>query len=208
MPPLTPPGLSPSAAPGEVAFAWSSIRGGTGAAMADCANSLGAGRQVRYVAAVATRTNTPAAACKLMATGRQTASRRSMCSVQQIDDDEKREAGRVESTRSSARGVVWSGPGDRTEKADSNQLSSIGVACVRERACKEACACAAGPGWGTADCSRWWPAAGCFNSLRSLACMHNPDRIADLGLAQHMGGYSLLTNCSSTSLRYDRSSRS
>jgi hypothetical protein len=42
MPPLTPPGLSPSAAPGEVAFAWSSIRGGTGAAMADCANSLGA----------------------------------------------------------------------------------------------------------------------------------------------------------------------
>jgi hypothetical protein len=105
MPPLTPPGLSPSAAPGEVAFAWSSIRGGTGAAMADCANSLGAGRQVRYVAAVATRTNTPAAACKLMATGRQTASRRSMCSVQQIDDAEKREAGCVESTRSSARGV-------------------------------------------------------------------------------------------------------
>ena len=137
MPPRTPPvSLGQSrpadtagaraAGPGEVAFAWSSIRGGTGAAMADCAN-IQAGRwssgQVRRRCSdknEAKETLQLRHANLLMATGRQTASRRSMCSVQQIGDDEKRERESKDRIRSSE---VSSGPGKK-RKADSNQLKA------------------------------------------------------------------------------------
>jgi len=72
-----------------------------------------------------------------MATGRQTASRRSMCSVQQIGDDEQ-----------SKQEEVSSGPGWEIEEKKLTATSSASAPSewrVRERACKEACACAAGP---------------------------------------------------------------
>ena len=139
MPPRTPPvSLGQSrpadtagaraAGPGEVAFAWSSIRGGTtGWALPwQIAPTGWAGRQVRYVATVATRTKQKklVAAC-LLAAGRRRVDDPYPSMVQCAADRRRR----AEQARG---GLVRAGLGDRREKADGNQLSlsTIGVACA------------------------------------------------------------------------------